>query len=81
MTIIFLDLGIFRQNLTLNLNETKAQQQTTNNKFGSLDLRFGATSSSNQTKGLNLNLSSTGIGFSSSAVDLIDVGVPLERQG
>ncbi|XP_037932883.1 uncharacterized protein LOC119667648 [Teleopsis dalmanni] len=60
-----LDNVIFRQNLTLNLNEPRQV-----NKFGSLDLR-GLSS----TKELNLNLSQ------STAVDLIDVSIPLERQG
>ncbi|XP_055908363.1 uncharacterized protein LOC129943135 isoform X2 [Eupeodes corollae] len=63
-----LETAIFRQNLTLNLNEPV--RSTT--KFGSLDLR-GIPSN----KELNLNLIT---GFTS-AVDLIDISVPLERQG
>ncbi|XP_055380418.1 hybrid signal transduction histidine kinase A-like [Condylostylus longicornis] len=67
-----LEGNLFRQNLTLNFNEIKSAN---NHKFGSLDLR-GAPN----LKGLNLNLSSSGIGYQS-AVDLIDVTIPLERQG
>uniref|UniRef100_A0A1I8MI17 SH2 domain-containing adapter protein D n=1 Tax=Musca domestica TaxID=7370 RepID=A0A1I8MI17_MUSDO len=63
-----LDSAIFRQNLTLNLNEPRQ----TNNKFGSLDLR-----GLSNNKELNLNLNQ---GFAN-AVDLIDVSIPLERQG
>ncbi|XP_050331897.1 uncharacterized protein LOC126760358 [Bactrocera neohumeralis] len=63
-----LDGAIFRQNLTLNFNEPRPT-----NKFGSLDLR--GLSSNN--KELNLNI---GKGFTS-AVDLIDISIPLERQG
>lgn len=59
---------MFRQNLTLNLNEPRQ----TNPKFGSLDLR-GVSNN----KELNLNLNQ---GFGT-AVDLIDVSIPLERQG
>ncbi|XP_061400814.1 probable serine/threonine-protein kinase DDB_G0282963 [Musca vetustissima] len=63
-----LDSAMFRQNLTLNLNEPRQ----TNNKFGSLDLR-----GLSNNKELNLNLNQ---GFAN-AVDLIDVSIPLERQG
>lgn len=66
---LFLDSAIFRQNLTLNLNEPRQA----NNKFGSLDLRGLSTNN----KELNLNLNQ---GFAT-AVDLIDVSIPLERQG
>lgn len=62
------DSAIFRQNLTLNLNEPRQS----NNKFGSLDLR-----GLSNNKELNLNLNQ---GFAN-AVDLIDVSIPLERQG
>ncbi|XP_054088463.1 uncharacterized protein LOC105212730 isoform X2 [Zeugodacus cucurbitae] len=62
-----LDGAIFRQNLTLNFNEPRPA-----NKFGSLDLR-GVSSN----KELNLNIAK---GFTS-AVDLIDISIPLERQG
>ncbi|XP_014089679.3 serine-rich adhesin for platelets isoform X1 [Bactrocera oleae] len=62
-----LDGAIFRQNLTLNFNEPRPT-----NKFGSLDLR-GLSSN----KELNLNIAK---GFTS-AVDLIDISIPLERQG
>ncbi|XP_067635369.1 serine-rich adhesin for platelets isoform X2 [Eurosta solidaginis] len=58
---------IFRQNLTLNLNEPRQS-----NKFGSLDLR-GLSAN----KELNLNIAQ---GYTS-AVDLIDISIPLERQG
>lgn len=64
---LILDTVIFRQNLTLNLNETKPV-----NKFGSLDLKGAGT------RGLNLNIGSS---VFSAVVDLIDVTVPLERQG
>ncbi|XP_037808728.1 uncharacterized protein LOC119601671 isoform X3 [Lucilia sericata] len=68
-TAMKLDSAIFRQNLTLNLNEPRQA----NNKFGSLDLR-GLTNN----KELNLNLNATAF---ATAVDLIDVSIPLERQG
>ncbi|KAL5277745.1 SHF family protein [Megaselia abdita] len=61
----------FRQNLTLNLGETKQPK-----KFGSLDLR-GLSSTSTANKGLNLNINNA----FSSAVDVIDIILPLERQG
>ncbi|XP_075157487.1 SH2 domain-containing adapter heavyweight [Haematobia irritans] len=67
-TAMKLDSAMFRQNLTLNLNEPRQ----TNNKFGSLDLR-----GISNNKELNLNLNQ---GFAN-AVDLIDVSIPLERQG
>ncbi|XP_020717220.1 uncharacterized protein LOC101454022 isoform X2 [Ceratitis capitata] len=67
--IMKLDGAAFRQNLTLNLNES-SQRQTS--KFGSLDTR-GLSSN----KELNLNIAQ---GFTS-AVDLIDISIPLERQG
>uniref|UniRef100_A0A1A9ZEM3 SH2 domain-containing adapter protein D n=1 Tax=Glossina pallidipes TaxID=7398 RepID=A0A1A9ZEM3_GLOPL len=67
-TALKLDSALFRQNLTLNLNESRPS----GNKFGSLDLR-GVTAN----KELNLNLNQ---GFAT-AVDLIDVSIPLERQG
>nr|XP_013101135.1 unnamed protein product [Stomoxys calcitrans] len=67
-TAMKLDSAIFRQNLTLNLNEPRQA----NNKFGSLDLR-----GLSNNKELNLNLNQ---GFTN-AVDLIDVSIPLERQG
>lgn len=66
---LFADAAMFRQNLTLNLNEPRQA----NNKFGSLDLRGLSTNN----KELNLNLNQ---GFTT-AVDLIDVSIPLERQG
>ncbi|XP_054730030.1 uncharacterized protein LOC129238842 [Anastrepha obliqua] len=62
-----LNCALFRQNLTLNLNEPR---QTS--KFGSLDLRGLASN-----KELNLNIAQ---GYTS-AVDLIDISIPLERQG
>lgn len=69
--VLFLvtDSAIFRQNLTLNLNEPRQS----NNKFGSLDLR-----GLSNNKELNLNLNATAF---ANAVDLIDVSIPLERQG
>ncbi|ALC49203.1 CG43921 [Drosophila busckii] len=63
-----LDTALFRQNLTLNLNEPRQ----TSKQFGSLDLR-GLSSH----KELNMSL---GQGYVT-AVDLIDVAIPLERQG
>ncbi|KAH8289235.1 hypothetical protein KR054_002060 [Drosophila jambulina] len=63
-----LDTALFRQNLTLNLNESRQATK----QFGSLDLR-GLSS----TKELNMNLSQGYV----TAVDLIDVTIPLERQG
>lgn len=66
-----LDTAIFRQNLTLNLNETRP----CNSKFGSLDFR--AVPASNTAKELNLNLNQA----VATTVDLIDVSIPLERQG
>ncbi|XP_017114404.1 uncharacterized protein LOC108137294 [Drosophila elegans] len=63
-----LDTALFRQNLTLNLNESRQATK----QFGSLDLR-GLSSN----KELNMNL---GQGYVT-AVDLIDVTIPLERQG
>ncbi|XP_046801461.1 uncharacterized protein LOC111677135 isoform X1 [Lucilia cuprina] len=68
-TAMKLDSAIFRQNLTLNLNEPRQA----NNKFGSLDLR-----GLSNNKELNLNLNATAF---ATAVDLIDVSIPLERQG
>lgn len=62
------DTALFRQNLTLNLNESRQATK----QFGSLDLR-GLSS----TKELNMNLSQGYV----TAVDLIDVTIPLERQG
>lgn len=60
---------MFRQNLTLNLFESHNSKQT-RKIGGSLD--FKASS-----RGLNLNLG----GFKvSSAVDLIDATIPLDRQ-
>lgn len=63
------DTALFRQNLTLNLNEPRQVSK----QFGSLDLR-GLSSH----KELNMNLCQTGY---VTAVDLIDVAIPLERQG
>lgn len=60
---------MFRQNLTLNLMETKSSASK-KSLGGSLELKSSG-------KGLlNLNL-----GGYSSGVDLIDATVPLERQG
>nr|NP_572806.2 heavyweight, isoform C [Drosophila melanogaster]AAF48171.2 heavyweight, isoform C [Drosophila melanogaster] len=63
-----LDTALFRQNLTLNLNESRQATK----QFGSLDLR-----GLNSNKELNMNLSQGYV----TAVDLIDVTIPLERQG
>jgi len=62
------DTALFRQNLTLNLNESRQATK----QFGSLDLR-----GLNSNKELNMNLSQGYV----TAVDLIDVTIPLERQG
>lgn len=67
------ETGVFRQNLTLNLNESK--------KFASLDLHgvgmaSGGGLDTGRNKGLKLNL-----GINTSIVDLIDITIPLERQG
>ncbi|XP_050740682.1 midnolin homolog isoform X2 [Drosophila biarmipes] len=61
-----LDTALFRQNLTLNLNESRQATK----QFGSLDLR-----GLNSNKELNLSQGYV------TAVDLIDVTIPLERQG
>ncbi|KAH8265117.1 hypothetical protein KR026_010563 [Drosophila bipectinata] len=63
-----LDTALFRQNLTLNLNEPRQSTK----QFGSLDLR-----GLNSNKELNMNLCQGYV----TAVDLIDVSIPLERQG
>ncbi|XP_070075377.1 pneumococcal serine-rich repeat protein isoform X2 [Drosophila takahashii] len=63
-----LDTALFRQNLTLNLNDSRQASK----QFGSLDLR-----GLNSNKELNMNLSQGYV----TAVDLIDVTIPLERQG
>ncbi|XP_068159179.1 LOW QUALITY PROTEIN: uncharacterized protein hwt [Drosophila tropicalis] len=63
-----LDTALFRQNLTLNLNEPRQAAK----QFGSLDLR-----GLNSNKELNINLCQGYV----TAVDLIEVTIPLERQG
>ncbi|BFG03056.1 uncharacterized protein DMAD_02402 [Drosophila madeirensis] len=63
-----IDTALFRQNLTLNLSEPRQAAK----QFGSLDLR-----GLNSAKELNINICQGYV----TAVDLIDVSIPLERQG
>lgn len=78
---IISETGVFRQNLTLNLNESKNSVGQTTPKFASLDLHgvgmaSGGGMDTGRNKGLKLNL-----GMNTSIVDLIDITIPLERQG
>jgi hypothetical protein len=71
--------GLFRQNLTLNLNDTKSAK--TKKPFGTLDLHgltdAGNLSSRSSGGGMSFNAG----GFNRLNMALIDDTIPLERQG
>lgn len=74
--------GMFRQNLTLNLNDTKGSKLI-KKPFGTLDLH-GLTDASNlggAARSLGGGLSFNAGGFNRLNMKLIDDSIPLERQG
>lgn len=70
--------SLFRQNLTLNLNDAKVK---TKKPFGTLDLHgltdSGGNLSSRSSAGMSFNVG----GFNRLNMALIDDTIPLERQG
>lgn len=71
--------SLFRQNLTLNLNDSKAAK--VKKPFGTLDLHglssTGGNLSSRSSAGFSFNVG----GFNRLNMALIDDSIPLERQG
>ncbi|CRK90037.1 CLUMA_CG003761, isoform A, partial [Clunio marinus] len=70
--------GVFRQNLTLNLNDTKSAK--TKKPFGTLDLH-GLTDTGNLSARSSGGISFNAGGFNRLNMALIDDTIPLERQG
>jgi hypothetical protein len=68
--------GLFRQNLTLNLNDVKSVK--TKKPFGTLDLHG---LSNTNTQPLSGGISFSMGGFNRLNTALIDDSIPLERQG
>lgn len=70
--------GVFRQNLTLNLNDAKPTK--TKKPFGTLDLH-GLTDAGNLSSRSSGGMSFNAGGFNRLNMALIDDSIPLERQG
>lgn len=70
--------SLFRQNLTLNLNDAKAR---TKKPFGTLDLHGLTDSGGNLSSRSSATMSFNIGGFNRLNMALIDDSIPLERQG